>query len=50
MKRQLPISLTILRLWLGPLALYLASTAGPRLWFLPILLVATLSDMLRTRT
>jgi CDP-diacylglycerol--glycerol-3-phosphate 3-phosphatidyltransferase len=45
MKRLLPISLTVLRLLLGPAALYLAAQDGPRLLFIPILLVATLSDI-----
>ena len=44
MKRFFPLSLTVLRLLLGPVALWLANSGGPRLWFVAILLAATLSD------
>ena len=44
MKRHLPPALTLLRLLLGPVALVLATSGGPRGWFVPVLLAATLSD------
>ncbi len=43
--RYLPISLTLLRLFLGPVALFLAMMNGPRWLFAPILIIATLSDI-----
>ena len=45
MKRHLPFALTTLRLALGPLALLGAYLNLPRLIFLPVLLVGTLSDI-----
>jgi phosphatidylglycerophosphate synthase len=43
--RYLPFLLTTLRLLLGPVALLLAFTGGPRWIYFPILLIATLSDI-----
>jgi CDP-diacylglycerol--glycerol-3-phosphate 3-phosphatidyltransferase len=45
MKRQLPFALTTLRLLLGPVALVCALTNVPRWIYLPILIIATLSDI-----
>ncbi|HXX46427.1 MAG TPA: CDP-alcohol phosphatidyltransferase family protein [Candidatus Acidoferrales bacterium] len=45
MKRHVPFLLTALRLLLGPLALACAFTGAPRIIYLPILLVGTLSDI-----
>lgn len=45
MKRQLPFALTTLRLLLGPVALGCALAGVSRLVFLPILIIATLSDI-----
>jgi len=44
-KRHLPFALTTLRLLLGPLALAGALFDWPRLIFLPILIIGTLSDI-----
>ena len=45
MKRHLPFALTTLRLLLGPIALACALTNFPRWIYLPILIIATLSDI-----
>ena len=45
MKKYIPISLTTLRLALGPIALPCASAQVSRIWFLPILLTGLLSDI-----
>jgi CDP-diacylglycerol--glycerol-3-phosphate 3-phosphatidyltransferase len=45
MKRHLPFALTTLRLLLGPVALVCALTNAPRRVYLPILIIATLSDI-----
>ncbi len=44
-KAFIPLGLTTLRLALGPLALYCACAALPRIWFLPIMITALLSDI-----
>lgn len=46
MKRHLPFALTTLRLLLGPVALACAFAGVTRFVFLPILVMATLSDLL----
>src|SRR5271154_5700684 len=45
MKHHLPFALTTLRLLLGPIALACALTNVPRWIYLPILIIATLSDI-----
>jgi phosphatidylserine synthase len=45
-KRRIPILLTTLRLLLGPTALGVAWARAPRIVFLPILVIGTLSDIL----
>ena len=45
MKRHLPFALTTLRLLLGPIALACAWTGVARLFFVPILVCGTLSDI-----
>jgi CDP-diacylglycerol--glycerol-3-phosphate 3-phosphatidyltransferase len=45
MKRHIPLLLTTLRLLLGPVALVCALTNVPRWVYLPILIIATLSDI-----
>ena len=45
MKRHIPFLLTTLRLLLGPVALVCALTNVPRWIYLPILILATLSDI-----
>ena len=44
-KTIFPLLLTTLRLGLGPAAILLAQTGGPRFWFAPLLIGATLSDI-----
>ena len=44
-KSVIPLSLTTLRLALGPLALYCACAPLARIWFLPIMIAALLSDI-----
>ncbi len=46
MRHRLPIALTTLRLLLGPAALLCALAGVPRIAYLPILIVGTLSDIL----
>jgi CDP-diacylglycerol--glycerol-3-phosphate 3-phosphatidyltransferase len=43
--RSIPLGLTTLRLFLGPLALVCAWQHWPRILFAPILIIATLSDI-----
>lgn len=45
MKRHVPFALTTLRLLLGPISLLCALAGAPRLLFVPILIVGTLSDI-----
>ena len=45
MKRHIPFALTTLRLLLGPVALLCADENAPRIVYLPILVVGTLSDI-----
>jgi len=45
LKRRIPFLLTTLRLLLGPFALACALTGAPRIVYLPILLVGTVSDI-----
>lgn len=45
LKRHVPFALTTLRLLLGPIALVCALTNFPRWIYLPILVIATLSDI-----
>jgi phosphatidylglycerophosphate synthase len=45
MKRYIPVALTTLRLLLGPVALLGTFFGAPRWIYLPILLIATLSDI-----
>jgi CDP-diacylglycerol--glycerol-3-phosphate 3-phosphatidyltransferase len=45
MKRHLPFALTTLRLLLGPVALICTLINAPRWVYLPILIIATLSDI-----
>jgi phosphatidylserine synthase len=44
-KALIPLGLTTLRLALGPLALYCACSTLSRIWFLPIMITALLSDI-----
>lgn len=41
----LPLGLTTLRLFLGPVAIAIALADQPRWWYAPLLLIATLSDI-----
>jgi phosphatidylglycerophosphate synthase len=45
MRRRIPLALTTLRLLLGPFTLICALADAPRLVYLPILIVGTLSDI-----
>lgn len=45
MKRRIPFALTTFRLLLGPLILICALAGAPRLLYLPILILSTLSDI-----
>jgi phosphatidylglycerophosphate synthase len=45
MKKYIPVSLTSVRLALGPIALACALTHVPRIWFVPILVAGLLSDI-----
>ncbi len=45
MKRHIPFALTTLRLALGPIALWCALANAPRIAYLPILFIGTLSDI-----